>query len=639
MILEALLYSVFAPFTANYYDLLVFFRATKMLLQGLNPYSVNPNNPLIYLNPVTYPQWFAYPPLSLIIWALFSLPLWLSNLFNIFTFRIILKLVTILSAFWIAWRMEYLRKGSYKYVIFNPLIWFVASVHGMNDVIATALFVEALWRLYKNDKRYWVFYSLALATKQITWITIPAFLGYWIRKEKLKDLLWTVLLFSLIVLPFINGGFIHYVFAFHEGRPPTLLGYTGIPLILLAGDVSTFHIVNVIAPCFGKPLPSPGIGSYILSAMFIATLILSFIKSLEGSFIGSMALASLGFILFSKVISPQNLVLPLIVFMLANAPYVWLVLPSVFAALVEASLGTPYGVLGYLAEDVFNSLGTSMTHVYRALGNLEYMLVAPALPALLLYHVSVVFLIYRILKNKMDIKKFLMFYILYISLALVAVNVSNSKLVTIPSVVKPGKIAVIWPWLNPYNGLKAGDYLWMKIDPKVYWEYTYPLVLRELKWLRAHGYTTVGLVFSLDRAMLYEYVPWLFGISKLHMNFVWVIVPPHVPSDYIKGWASYSDSKELANVLKSLYRLTPVYINSKIRIVNKLINNTYSLALCPLSYPNYKGKPIVYVYGNIPKVDDNDIVLKKLPKESVLVNDFYYGHVLWGTPITPRRGH
>ena len=74
-------------------------------------------------------------------------------------------------------------------------------------------------------------------------------------------------------------------------------------------------------------------------------------------------------------------------------------------------------------------------------------------------------------------------------------------------------------------------------------------------------------------------------------------------------------------------------------MVNKLINNTYSLAFCPISYPTEKGKAIVYVYGKVPKINDSDIILKKLPKTSVLINDFYYGHVLWGTPITPKKGH
>ncbi len=638
MIIEQLLYWIPAPFTGNYFDLLVFFYATKMLLQGMNPYNVPPNAPWIYSNPLPYPQWFAYPPLALIIWALMSLPLWLTHTFNMFTFRIIDKITVILAVFWIAKRMEDIRKGSYKYVVFNPLFWIATSIHGMLDSIATALFVEAMWRLFKKDDKYWIFYSLSLVTKQITWITIPAMIGYWIKEKKYRDMILSVALSLIIVLPFLSPGFIQNVLSFHGERPPASLGYTGVPLIFVAGDASSFHIANVVAPCFGKPLPKPGVGSYVLSLAFVIVLLWSLLKSLEGKFLGGMALASLGFILFSKVISPQNLLLPFVIFLMVNAPYKWLLLPSAFAGIVDLSIGTSYGMLGYLAEDVLNRLGTSIVHIYRSLGGLRFLLTAPALPSLLAYHVSVILLVYMILKNRVSKKWFVVMYIVYLGLVVTSVSTTSPSPVPVMKDGGQGRVAVIWIWLNPLSGMKAGDYLWMRIDPHFYWEYTYPLVLKTLDWLKSHNFTTVGLVYSTDREDLYEYVPWLFGIIERHMKFVWVLVPPTAKNDYINGWASYPFGANVTEILKRMYKLTPIYINNKIKLVRKVLNNTNILSTCPLRYLSENGKAIVYVYGNVPNVSLPEVKLVELPRSAVLINDFYKGHVLWGTPITPKKG-
>jgi hypothetical protein len=328
---------------------LVFYYAVEMVLEGKNPYEISPNVPWAYSNPVPYPQWFAYPPFSLLIWSALSAPFYALNYFNIFTFRIIEKTVVVASVFWIARRLEELRKGSYKFVVFNPLFWFTTSIHGMPDSLATALFVEGMYRVFKERRGWWVFYALGLSTKQITWITVPAILGYWIRNGKIREIALSALLVFVIVVPFLGKGFVKNVLTFHGERPPASLGYTGVPLIFVAGDASTYHIANLVAPCFGKPMPKSGLGAYVLSLAFLLVLGWSFLKSLKGEMLGSMALASLGFVLFSKVVSPQNLMLPFVVFLLANAPYKWLLLPSLFATLLDLSMGSAYGPLGYVA--------------------------------------------------------------------------------------------------------------------------------------------------------------------------------------------------------------------------------------------------------------------------------------------------
>jgi len=653
VVIAELMYAIVSPFTQHHYDVTVFYFATLLLLHGFNPYDVPRNAPWIYSNPVTYPQWYAYPPLGLIAFAIPSLVLKELGLLNIFTFRLIEKSIVIVSAVWAAKRIDEIIEGRGKLFLMNPLVFFATAVHGMIDSLAVALFVESLYRLLKNKRLWWLFYGLSLATKQISWITLPALLGYSLRRGRSKEYALGLAVFVVVLLPFFSKGFIENVLTFHSSRPPASLGYTGIPLIMVAGDAATFHIANIVAPCFGKPLPKAGWGSVALLAAFVISLVYSTIVAYRGKLMKALAVASIAFILFSKIVSPQNLILPLAVFEIMGISPKILYFFGTLAATVDAVFGTAYSILGYLAEDVLNAFGTSIVILYR-----ENLWIARAsalvgLVALVLYHISVVVVLYLIMKNKLSKRMFIGLYVLYVVLVLNSVAMSHSMRVAERNVaLSSWKGAAIWVWLNPYNGLRGGDYAFLK-GVNAYWEYTYPLALETVKWLKDHGYTYVALVYSVDRSELYSYVPWLFALASNRMPFVWLVVLPNSTSDYLHGYASVPKKDEVLSVLNKVYRMTPIYLNSKINEVeskvvsivgkSKLFNITSLkvitslISACPIPYVTVNGKAIIFVKGINKEIVGRGFVALPAPRSLVEINDYYKDHVVWGTPITPTR--
>ncbi|ALU12699.1 hypothetical protein EYM_06560 [Ignicoccus islandicus DSM 13165] len=631
MIIEALLYLLPISLTSHHYDFTVFFRATALLLNFTNPYNVDPSTPWIYSNPVTYPQWYAYPPFALLVWGALSLPLKTLGMLNLTTFRVIEKIVLVAAVFWMARRLEEIKSGSRNFILLNPLVWFTASVHGMPDVLASSLLVEALYRMRIGDGFYWIPLALSLSTKQTSWIALPAFVGMWIRERRFRDLILTTLLFASLNLPFLSEGYVSNVLSMHNERPPASLGYTGIPLLIIAGDVATFHIANIVAPCFGKPLPKNGIGYYVLSVTFSLFVIASLIKSLRGKFGSALALSALAFILFSKVISPQNLVIPLILLMIYGVDFKWLVLPSVFATFVDLVFGTAYGPLGYLAEDILNRLGLSIVYLYRGTLGLQGLFSAIGALSLLLYHVTIVITLYVFSKRYMDWRKFMVLYVVYLVLVTNSVTLSSGEARYVAP-VNGEKLAVLWLWLNPYNGFRAGDYVSFNSHVEKYYEYTYPIAKEMTKWLKERGYSVIGLVYSVDRDNLYEYVPWLFAIHESNLKYVWVIVEPGNYSDYVRGWASYPPGYPLNGIIQRAYKLTPNYLNEKVEGISDLLNVTI-LNECPINYLTVNGKPVIYVIGNkLPSFEK--VIVMRLPNNATILNDFYRGVVVRGTPIT-----
>ncbi len=630
---------------------MVFYYATLLMLHGLNPYNVPPTVPWMYSNPVTYPQWYAYPPFGLLVLSSLSALPYLLGALNIMTFRIILKMILIASVFWTAKRLEALRKGSGKLFLLNPLVWFVVAVHGMIDALAVALMVEGLYRLLFKRKLWWLFYGFSLATKQTTWITIFPIMVYAARKKGLCEALAPLLVLLALSAPFYSNGFVQYVLSFHEDRPPASLGYTGIPLIMVAGDSATFHIANVVAPCFGKPIPKVGWGSYVLSALFALGILYSGLRALRrDELFKPLAIASLSFILFSKVVSPQNLLVPLAIFLIIGVSNKVLTFFGTLAMIVDAIFGTVYGVLGYLAEDVLNSLGSSIVVLYRMTLPILRIENYIGLVSLILYHVAVVAIVYFLFVKKVKRKwVFAILYVIYIIMVLNSVSYSNGgNMYGVRNVVLGKKGAAIWIWLNPYNGLRAGDYAFLNNTPN-YWEYTYPLAVEMVKWLKSHGYKYVALVFSIDRMNLYAYMPWLFALAKYNMPYVWMIVIPHDLRDYLHGYASYDpDLYKLSEVANFAYKMTPVYLNRKISEIESKLSNIISAApinvtvnefasKCPLPYVSEDGKAVIIVKGLTRMVKNNDYILIPEPKNLVEINNYYKGTYLPGTPITQRE--
>lgn len=634
-----LLLLILALITEHHYDVTVFYYSTLLLLHGFNPYNVPKDAPWIYSNPLAYPQWYAYPPFALMLMALGSLPFYLVGMFNPFTFRLVLKLI-LLSFLYLLTR--YLKDKKYL-LIFNPLIFFVTVIHGMIDIVAVTLFVDSLMRLKRGSKLWPITYGLALATKQTIWITIPAYIGYTIKKKMIKEMIISIIVFLIVVAPFFGKGFIDNVLAVHEDRPPASLGYTGIPLILMAGDMVSLHMASIIAPCYSKPIPKLGWGEIVLTIAMVALLFYSLIMGYRNKLMKALLLSSLAFVLFSKVVSPQNLLLPLIILIMIGVPTRVLFVLSLLAALVDLTTGTVFNVYGYLAEDVMNALGTSIVYLYRQALWSTRVFGLLGLFSLVLYHLSVVTLVYLILRRRIGIKKFLLLYIVYLILVINSVSYGNSAGMKTTNGSSISKGAMIWIWVNPTSGFKSGDYIHFNVKT-AYWDYTYPLALKMVKWLKENHYDYLALVYNVDRDNIYYYVPWLFALAKYKMPFVWVIVPPKNDKEYVYGFASYPVGYDIKEVLHHVYMRTPIYINTKIEMIKnitkkmeiKALSKIIKKYICPLKYLTYKDKAIIYVYGSNITLKTQKYLVEPLPHNVTIINDFYEGKVLWGTPITPR---
>ena len=635
----ALLLLILASVTEHHYDVTVFYYSTLILLHGFNPYNVPKDAPWIYSNPLAYPQWYAYPPFALILMALGSLPFYLIGVFNPFTFRIVLKLL-LLSFLYLLTR--YFKDKKYL-IVFNPLIFFVTVIHGMIDIVAIALFVDSLMRLRRGDKLWPVTYGLALATKQTIWITVPAYLGYTIKRKMIKEMILSILVFLIIVIPFFGKGFIDNVLTVHGDRPPASLGYTGVPLILMAGDMISLHMASIVAPCYSKPVPKLGWGEVVLTAAMIVMLIYSLLEAYRNRLMRALLLSSLAFVLFSKVVSPQNLLLPLVILIMIGAPAGILFILSLLAALVDLTTGTVFNVFGYLAEDVLNALGTSIVYLYRQALWSTRVFGFLGLLSLVLYHLSVVTLIYLILRKRISTKKFLLLYVIYLVLVINSVSYGNNVGTKATNEFGHSKGAMIWIWINPTSGFKSGDYLHFSVKT-AYWDYTYPLALKTVKWLKERHYDYLALVYNIDRDSIYYYVPWLFALAKYKMPFVWVIIPPKHSKEYMYGFASYPMGYSMKMVLSHVYMRTPIYINKKIEMLRnitkkieiKTLSKIINKYICPLKYVTQEGKAVIYIYGSNVTIKTQKYLLKPLPRNVTIINDFYEGKVFWGTPITPR---
>ncbi len=631
--------------TQHHYDMHVFYLALLKFLKDGNPYVVNPSDPWVYLNPFPYVQWYAYPPLMLYIWSLPALILNAVGLFNEFTFRVIVKTINLVALISLYKVISKYSKNSKKLILMNPLILFVSLIHGMQDVIVAFFLVLALHYL-RQGKRWhaWTSVGLALLTKQNAWPIFPLMLLY--TKDRIA--LISILIFLVGLLPFLITSPMSILFnmlRIHLSRPPTSLGYSGIPMLFVAGDASSLVLANVIGPCLSKAIPSMGVGGYILTLILIVLYVYSLILAYKGEFKKALLLTFVSIMMFSKVLSPQNLIPYISLIVFYDLMPTWSIIGiSISAALVDMFLGTNYSIIGYLAEDVLNAIGTSITILTREVvsifaNNALLYLRIPGLLGIVLYNASLLSFIYMKLRGYRKAILILM-YLVYIALVMNAVSIELKS----ANVGGEGRHATLWIWSNPRPGFKGGDYILLKHLPRdfPYWDFTYPVLLDIAKWVKEQGYGTVWLVFTEDKSMLYLYEVTLLALSEYGLRYAWLIIIPRSVNDYLAGWASMPSPSDLQRVINEALRLTPVWINQKLKMMkDKLeINITWR---CPLGYVTENGKPVIYIYDPIGKVDLKhvkcDCVIKVVKEYGELnpLDDYYTGRYILPLSVFPPK--
>ncbi|MBP6882151.1 MAG: glycoside hydrolase family 99-like domain-containing protein [Candidatus Levybacteria bacterium] len=315
---------IFAAPMIHDWDGFVFTESAKNFIQGETPYqTVIKNDPVIYPDsekPMIQ-QWYAYPPLPLLM---FSAPLALVSFFNINIppiFETLLIKIPFIFGDLIAALIvrKFLEKKDKKLaqraellILFNPLLIWVSSAWGMFDIWMANFLLLYIMALRKSRTVLGgVFLGLACTIKLFPVFFLPVIAIYSFNKIKALrarvTLLVTFLTTLLVVsVPFFltsPRGFINQNLLMHLQRPPQ--GLSIAPLYEYYQYL--YH------------LPSLPIATICTILMYLTILAVSVrgivsIKTKEESLIWSLVSIYMAILLFNKVVNEQYFVL-LIVFL------------------------------------------------------------------------------------------------------------------------------------------------------------------------------------------------------------------------------------------------------------------------------------------------------------------------------------
>jgi hypothetical protein len=227
------------PFIHDW-DGFVFSESAKNLLNGETPYqTVLKNDPSIYpdSDKPMIQQWYAYPPLPLIM---FTAPLAVARLTGLslteLTETLLLKLPFIFGDLLAAWLVKKyledkhgnLARRAELLVLFNPLLIWVSSAWGMFDIwMANFLLLFLLALRKQHIKRAGVYLALACTTKLFPVFFLPVITVYVLNTITNKtQRKWLAVSFlttlTLIVVPFFitsPRGFLNQNLLMHLQRP------------------------------------------------------------------------------------------------------------------------------------------------------------------------------------------------------------------------------------------------------------------------------------------------------------------------------------------------------------------------------------------------------------------------------------
>jgi len=315
------------------WDIFVFITSTKQFIaNGVTPYDTALSNPpYIYLNTPPFIQnWYAYPPLPLLVFSFFYLIYLALPLNGPFWERFFIKLPIAISDLLVAKisgdiifeikndekSANYIRKA----ILYNPLFIFIGPFWGMFDSIVILFYLVALKLLIKE--RYAesaFFYALSLLMKQITVIFLPLILitvkNRKTIREMVKYLIVVLLTTFLICLPFLLDnfwGFINQVILMHLERPPwgyNIFMFLWLIIVVLPIDLKSIIIFGISLDYLYQAILSV-ISSALLITVLLHIILKHYSKNHEGiagiiNLFHSSALMMMAFLVFNKVSNDQ----------------------------------------------------------------------------------------------------------------------------------------------------------------------------------------------------------------------------------------------------------------------------------------------------------------------------------------------
>jgi len=315
-----------AGFLIHGWDGFVFATSAEQFLHGITPYEIAAQAPAYTFCDWTQ-MWYAYPPLPLLMFSSSYAPYFFLIGDNPFLGRIFLKLTFILGNLLCAYLIYKLVAGvstkekaskAEKMILYNPFLIFIAAAWGMFDIWMVNFLLASLLSL-RRDKfgQAGVYFGLSLLIKPIPVIFAPLLLAHvWNkRRTMVKPLVFAfaaVAVFSLVSLPFFLSspqGFTEQVFGMHMSRPP--FGWAPLGLLYVGEFLGEMTSINL-----------PSLSSSAISAISIALLTTSILvvclyyclrrERGERGLLASLFLLTLTFTLFTKGMSPQHFVIPLV---------------------------------------------------------------------------------------------------------------------------------------------------------------------------------------------------------------------------------------------------------------------------------------------------------------------------------------
>jgi hypothetical protein len=233
------LYLVLAALFIHDWDGYVFATSARQLWEGKTPYDVAQSEPwYAFLNPADrHVQWYAYPPLPLLLMALSSAPSVFLHL-PPFLDRVLLKLPAILGTLALAavagaWarRLEASEEDQRKIVrrfLFNPFLVLVGPVWGMTDTLLMALYMGGVLAYSQGRPgKAGVLVALSVLVKPFPILLLLAIAPYFLARDGRKPFLRfcaagaaTGLLVSAPFLALDAAGFWQQAVGAHLARPP-----------------------------------------------------------------------------------------------------------------------------------------------------------------------------------------------------------------------------------------------------------------------------------------------------------------------------------------------------------------------------------------------------------------------------------
>ena len=603
-IISATLFAV----SASAWDTYVFIDSSLLLCKGKDPYAFS-HWVGAYI-PGLGPMWIAYPPLMLFFWTPLICALKLASVSLSLPYLWAIKLPSVIALALSAYVAEKIKKGSWVYVLFNPISIAAIFAHGMFDsVTALFLLLSIYFTILNRAGLSGLNYGLALASKQHALIALPAFLVAWKkRNEPWKFVASAIVAFTLVVLAY--GSLVGLrnamddvmsVFLFHAERPPNALGFGGFAVLSLYGDAFGNYAGN-LADATLMHGTATTLHSVVLTASVpaaIMILIVSFLFELPTAVFLSYTV----YILLFYVGALQHMVVPasllyiaiddkkikkmFTVSYLAYASSHLLAFWDIFPMLVSPLALKPFDSWLSMEARLFDVAFPYWDLLLKGMG---IVLTLIGLVTLLLTTAKYMDSVKRRLGNLL-----LALYLLEIALLLVLLKGYASASFT--SAAKGSELCGIYPWENlEFPGRKFGDFMSSyALPPKEgYFSLVLPITERIARLAKSSNVEVV-VIPRIDLIRSYELSDLLSSLIKHGVKWVWGVVISDKIDYYLKGLSSAPPS-ELSRLAAMIKANTPIKGYFKLGGILGILNSTLIRIQPPVyPYPVLSGKPLVII--------------------------------------------